>query len=402
MKQISRVLLIAVFMVLACHVSFAGDTVRTPGGGTMGTQQGGGGAILPMDAVNKLHEGEKSDLRVGFETVIPKAHFTDSFGRKIESKNLVHVLPCIEYVQVVGEGLVLFANIAAKDAQGFAFGKNPQQWGFDTQSLIARINVSVGVAYQIDDVWTLAFATDVGIVQLKLDYAFDLNRLYLPVLAKSMAYGVGVGVSGAVICQPNEKLRLGLQVCSPMKVFCKGRTGLLGGNLSDTWKADMEFPVSVHLAGSYQLTDRLGLAGDVNWYDFSGDINPTLKFNRWGFSKPLNLGFRPTIGIHGGINYKATDKLTLRCGAGWLTRGVKDGYVDTTTTDVPGYDVAAGLSYKASDSVDINLAYTHAGGVTHGKSLLPGILPREKYEVAIDTIAVDCTIKFGFGGHKRR
>lgn len=373
--------------------SFAGNTVRGPGGGATGVPEGGNGAILSLDVWNKILEGEESNFCAGLEGVLGTAKITDSLGRKMESKKIFHALPYLDYARKVDDNFAFFANVYAKDAQGFAFENNFEQWGFDTEALIARINIGLGISWKIDDVWTVALEADLGIEQLKLNYAFDINRFYLPIFTKTKGYGFGLGVTGAVICQATEKLRLGFQISSPMRMHCKGRTDLFGGEVSDSWKAEMDFPLSLHLAGSYQLTERLGACADVNWYDFKDDP-VVLKFNHWGFEKPLQLGFGEVFSVRGGFNYLVTDSLLVRVGGGYMTQGVARQYNDSTTTDIPGFYYALGFTYKVTGSIDLSLAYTHAEGKSSERSSWLGLVPGSKIEVGLDTIAVECSYKF--------
>ena len=388
-----RVLYIVAVVLLLSVSAFAGNTVRGPGGQASSLPEGGGGAILSLDVWKNIQEGEDSNFRAGFEAVLGTAKITDVLGRSMTSKKLLHVLPYLDYVKKLDDDFAFFVNLYAKDAQGFAFEKNFEQWGFDTEALIARINVGVGLSWKVDDVWTLALEADIGVEQLKLDYAFDINRFYLPILAKSRAYGIGIGATGAVICQATERLRLGLQVSSLMNIYCKGRTKLLRGKVSDTWTAEMPFPMSVTAAGSYQLTYRLGVCADVSWYDFKDDPL-ILKFNHWGFSKPLELGFGGVVAVRGGFNYQATDWLKFRVGGGWMTQGVDQKYADSTTTDFPGWYGALGFTAQVTGSIDISVAYTHAEGHSQEQSILPGILPGSKIEGGIETLMIEGCWKF--------
>ena len=394
-----KIVLFTIIAIMAAKIALAGALVRTPGGGAAGVPEGGkaASAILPLDFWGRL-EDKPEYFEAGAEIMMPKFTVKDKLGRQY-SKNIGHVLPWMNYAGKRDEQLAWGVNLYTPFGLGTSLGKNREQLGFDTQSLISRTDIMPGLDVWLTNDWRLSAGLILSFPMVIYKAPFDLNRHPLPVYTNNRALGFGAGWALAVFYEPSDRFRLGLEYDSEITAKLDGRSKISAGPfvVRDDFNADLEFPASWKLAFRAKLTGRLEAVGDLGFFSYSKTANDVvLEFDKLMIHKPLKLKWQDTWACHTGFNYRLNKRWSARTGLGWLSQGVPDETTDTLTLDVPGWDTALGVSCQLNDNSSVNLSWTRAWGNNEVKKGL-----REKrYTADINTFAA--TISVNFGGKPRR
>lgn len=389
-----KIVLFTIIAIMAAKIAFAGALVRTPGGGATGVPEGGKAksAILPLDFWGRL-EDRPEYLEAGAEIMMPKFTVKDKLGRQY-SKNIGHVLPWMNYAGKKDEQLAWGINLYTPFGLGTSLGKNREQLGFDTQSLISRTDIMPGLDVWLNDEWRLSAGLILSFPMVIYKAPFDLNRRPLPVYTNNRALGFGAGWALAVFYEPNDRFRLGLEYDSEVTAKLDGRSKISAGPfvVRDDFNADLEFPASWKLAFRAKLTDRLEAVGDLGFFNYSKTANDVvLEFDKLMIHKPLKLKWKDTWACHAGLNYRLNKCWSIRAGLGWLSQGIPDETTDTLTLDVPGWDTALGISRQLNNNSSVNLSWTRAWGNNEVKRGLE----KKRYTADINTFAATISVNFG-------
>jgi len=364
------VALLTIAVVVISGAAQAAFLSPTPGGRTTGTQIGGSPntPLLPMDAWGWFSDNQDDRWRweFGTEVLVPRFTIEDKFGRKQVSKHLVHVLPFGSLVYRVNDWLSLKGNLDNPFRLGAAFGKNREQLGFDTQSLVSLTTITALADIKVNNQLHVSVGPVWGFCQEKWHAPFDLNRRPLPIFTDSRASGFNdfdePGISAGIFVDLG-RTKLGLQYVSEIKAGLSGRTEIPLLGIRDKFKSELTFPQTFTLAGSYQLTDKVQLVGDIYYWNYSATSNNQyLDFAKLPLVKPVAIEAQDAFGVHIGGNYTVSKRLAVRAAVGWLSQSVPDHRLDTLTFDVPGYDVALGASWCLSKSTFLNVSWTYAWG----------------------------------------
>lgn len=388
------------FIILVVLVCLAGSASAaflspTPGGRTTGTQIGGGqnAPLLPMDAWGWYEDADLSNWRgeFGTEILVPKFKIKYKNGCEQESKNLVHALPFGSLAYRVNDKLALKVNLDNPFRLGAAFEKNREQLGFDTQSLISLTTITALADIKVSDRLHLSFGPVIGYCQEKYRAPFDFNRRPIPLLTDSQADGLSdLGFAVGVFAEVTDRIKIGFQYVSEIEVDLSGRTEIYLGPLTyrDRFKSHLTFPQTFTVAGSFRVTEKLQLVGDIYHWSYSKTANDQkLDFQKLPLVKGLAIGAQDATGVHFGGNLKINDRWTVRAGIGWLSQSVPDKRLDTLTFDVPGYDVALGASYCLNENISLSASWTHAWGESKSHN-------GDKLSTEIETFGISGLIKW--------
>src|SRR5262249_9304890 len=171
-------------------------------------------------------------------------------------------------------------------------------------------------------------------VSLNIEYARALLRNAFPSIAtpggpKSQGDGRGtvfgtntaVGFTLGAILQPFDRARFGVAWRWGITHDLEGTidvTGLKGilrvANEHTTGSAELDLPQTVMIGGLYELSDRVRLLGQVNWYGWSSfqEIRVVPDNGTPPLVDPQN--FHDTFGLAGGVEWQITDTIRLRTG----------------------------------------------------------------------------------------
>lgn len=186
--------------------------------------------------------------------------------------------------------------------------------------------------------------------------------------------GSGTGYNVGVHYNLEDKFALSLSYRS--KVITKLKDGdakfsvpsaLAASFPVTTFDAELPLPSSFNVGLTFPLSEKVDFVADGTIINYS--IYKSLTFDYKHNTddiigddlledtyQPKNYGnaFSGKIGI----NYKTSDRLELRTGAGYVATPVKSGYVYAETPDNNRIMASLGFTYAISDKFDLNGAYT--------------------------------------------
>lgn len=169
----------------------------------------------------------------------------------------------------------------------------------------------------------------------------------------------GLGFTAGVLFQPTDATQIGLGFRSAVKHTLKGH-GTFRSFPQGTLDAGFTAPETVTLGVRQKVSDQLTLLGGVEWANWSRFKTLDIALSSPpGFVLKTPENWKDSWYYSFGAEYIATDALMLRAGVAYEKSPVPDA---TRTPRVPDNDrfwLSAGATYKLSDTMTANLAYSH-------------------------------------------
>ena len=173
------------------------------------------------------------------------------------------------------------------------------------------------------------------------------------------AWGYNIGL----LHKLNDDIRLGINYRS--KVTVKARDGDADFNdipkaLQDTFTdgdfdADLPLPAELTLGAAWDYSDRLTLAFDYNYTYWDTYDELVIEFDN-GITSENPRNYKNASTVRFGMQYHYDEKWTFRGGVYFDESPVRDGYFapETPRNDSIGY--TAGLSYRATKNLEIDVS----------------------------------------------
>lgn len=256
---------------------------------------------------------------------------------------------------------------------------------YAVKSAVETININPSISFKLNDQFSLGIGANFQKIDAELtnqvDYFAALAQAAGPAAAAALlpnqaqreglakiegddtAWGWNIGA----LWQVSPTTRLGVAYRSSIKYEVEGtvsfanRPAQLGAALADGGvKGKLEVPDSATLSVYQVLNDRWEMMGDVSWTGWSKIQN--LTFNRTSAGATLpgeRLGWRDTMRVALGANYKYSDQWKLRMGLAWDQSPVQD---STRLPRLPDSDriwLAFGAQYRLSPASTIDFGYSH-------------------------------------------
>jgi long-chain fatty acid transport protein len=299
-----------------------------------------------------------------------------------------------------------------------------------TTTKVFSLDVNPTVAYKITPTLTVGAGIQIEYFEIKLERD-SFNSSLLGALTPSRSYkadDVGVGATAGVLWQPREGTSLGLGYRSAVTVNVSGLytngafTALTPGGLvgvpgfSAIATGNLTLPDEVTFSVRQAVTQQLTLLGTVEWDRWSslGNVSATgagcaSALFPAGTCETLHLNYQDGWFFSAGAEYAYSPSLTLRTGVGYEVSPVKDSVRDILLPDSNRVHLSFGASYKWSDKITINAAYSHlffdnapfciaqpsaAAPTTHCISGANTTLLSGSADVAVDIVSVGLNYKF--------
>ena len=125
--------------------------------------------------------------------------------------------------------------------------------------------------------------------------------------------------------------------------------------------AALTLPDQVTASFRQIVTEQLTLLGTVEWTNWSriGNVSATSQACPGGLCETLNLNYRDGWFFSLGGEYAYNSQWTFRAGAGYEISPITDSNRDILLPDANRVHVSVGATYKWSDKIAINAAYSH-------------------------------------------
>jgi len=128
-------------------------------------------------------------------------------------------------------------------------------------------------------------------------------------------------------------------------------------------QASIAPPANVDFSLTQKITDQLTLMADLQWTGWSSfQTLGIVRTSGLAAGAPLSVtpeNFRNTIFAALGSSYALDDRWTVRAGVAFDQTPVRPTEITVRLPDSDRYWLAAGVSYKVTDSLSIDAAYAH-------------------------------------------
>lgn len=213
---------------------------------------------------------------------------------------------------------------------------------------------------------------------------FDDRAFYSSGAAADGAFGVGAQVG--VIYHINDMVSIGASFQTPQwfEDF-EFNTTWANPNLPNFGTPRMiafnlDIPMFLGAGIAINAAPNLLLAGDFRYILYGKADGFKLEgngvFNPDGSVKAF--GWENIASIHAGVDYRASDKLSLRAGYNWSENPIPDSlsFINTPAPGIVQHHVTFGLGFRPSRRFEVSAAYYHAFSNTGtGEFLNPSIPP---------------------------
>jgi long-chain fatty acid transport protein len=248
-------------------------------------------------------------------------------------------------------------------------------------------------------------------VSLNIEYARALLRNAFPNIAtpggpkpqgdgRGTVFGTNtaVGFTLGALLQPFDRARFGVAWRWGITHDLEGTidvTGLKGilrvANEHTTGSAELDLPQTVMIGGLYELSDRVRLLGQVNWYGWSSfqEIRVVPDNGSPPLVDPQN--FHDTFGLAGGVEWQITDTVRLRTGLQYDETPTRDRFRNSRIPDGNRYLLGAGLSWNVTEDFEATVGYMHAfvsdATFQRNRTIYPGTPVASSYHFNADAQA---------------
>ncbi|HTZ79029.1 MAG TPA: outer membrane protein transport protein [Stellaceae bacterium] len=301
--------------------------------------------------------------------------------------------------------------------------KYPTDWVgryFGIKSSLETIDVNPNLAYRVNN-W-LSVGAGVSAQYLNADLTSAINQTAFSAGDGNLRLtgeDWGFGYNAGILVEPWDSTAFGLTYRSRVRHDVQGQAdftnispGLAaaGGATVQTSNAEgtVVTPDSIDLSVTQKLTDKLRVAGDLQWTNWS--VFQTLGFIRTsGGAAGTNIGnptlehFRDTWFVSLGTTYNIDDNWTVRSGIAYDQTPVTDFYRTVRLPDSDRYWLALGAGYKFSEGFSVDVGYSHIfmpnasmNGSVNGTTTIAGGTTSiaGSYKNQIDLISLQTRFRF--------
>jgi long-chain fatty acid transport protein len=290
-----------------------------------------------------------------------------------------------------------YAGIAVNSPFGFATKPDDALWAGAPIALtfqVRTLDFNPTLAYKITPELSIGVGAQVEYMRVRL------NSDIRSVDADSWGAGATVGA----LWQPSAATSIGVGYRSAVTQDLSGlyTTSALATppNVGFNGNASVTLPDEVTLSARQAITDRLALLGTVEWQDQSrvGNI-PINSLYCGGACETLNFNYRDQWYFALGAEYAYSPSLTVRTGVNYEISPVDNTNRTIVLPDSNRLGVSVGGSYRYSDRVTFDLAYTHlffdnapfcmaaGGGTVHCISPLQVPLLQGSADTSVDMLS---------------
>lgn len=440
-NRIGPSILLAAWLLANPSNSTAASGIFRDGAGARAMALGGASTGQPDQPLEALHANpaglsllDGPTLQLGLGGAVADGEFSNAVNANGSIRDGFGVWPeaalayPLESIPVtLGIAFIPDAILGAKwnyvDAQG-AGGTNYGAQGH--QSEIVTLRSTFGASVQVCE--SLSFGASVNAV-------YNRNKLQAPYIFQNYpglqgfktlldleTDGFGVNGMFGLVYRPCDSVNIGLSYQTEMRVNSKGDAfgnagrqltamGLGGAQPDFHYDAEVVnvFPQTVSGGLSWQMCPRARALFQVDWINWSDSFDDLNIYLRNGSNGDINgvlntpniydvvpLEWRDQFVYRFGLEYQATDEITLRAGYAYGRSPVPDHTLLPLTAAIMEHKVTAGLGWE-NGRYGIDLAYQYdlpASQSVDMSALAGGEYSNSRTEVSVHWFALTGTIKF--------
>jgi long-chain fatty acid transport protein len=391
----------ALIGILASNVAYSQEGLFLSGVGPVNRSMGGAATAAPLDAMGALNWNPatimglpQSQLDFGVELLYPQPHLSsavaaNSLGPGIPPIDLagetdsnagLFTIPTFGFVHrpadqpwAVGVGVFgiggFGTNFAGSTTNPVLMAPPPQGIGLGPQySKLQLIQVVPTLALQLTDRFSIGMAPTVTAADLSL----DPNYLVSPDNANGDSFfsypsGThgrttwGLGFQVGAYFTTESAWNFGVSFKSPQWMQTFHWSGADETGQPRDLRTHFDLPLIVSWGASYTGLERFVFAVDGRYFDYGN----TQGFQTTGFDATgavTGLGWRSIFSVATGVQYQATDALSLRLGYVWNQNPIPDrnALFNVISPNILMHTISCGLTYRLAAHWDVSLAYLHA------------------------------------------
>jgi long-chain fatty acid transport protein len=229
---------------------------------------------------------------------------------------------------------------------------------FVTENQLGALVLQPTLAYQVTDWLSIGVGGSAVYTRFTQKWKANLDPAS-PTINIQGSDDWGGNAFVGIMLEPNERTRFGATYRSRTQQSLEGRVDIpftFDADLTIDWDLPQGFNASVF----HQLTERVGLMGDVGWSDWSEFGAQLYGVSVFGQSSdiPIDRGWKDTWRIGVGTRFQALEQLLVMGGFSYDSSPVRD---SKRLPDIPigeGYRFSVGTEFTPGEAVKIALAYT--------------------------------------------
>jgi len=381
MKGKGSALLLALTLALAAPAAYAGNGHNLHGVGAVNSAMGGAGVALPNDALGALLlnpalltglDGSRFEFSAEYNTqknaVESKA---GPFSGRTEDDSDPALIPAFGWTRhksgsrlAIGMGFLGLAGFGAdypQDSTNPILAPQPQGFG-RVYSNYQLMKVPFVVAWKVNDSFSVGASLNTARSALTAepagfaspDCSGPAGPCFFPHVNADSAWGFGLGVGAYYKVNPAFALGLSYNTETDFSDF-EWNSAVSNPNLPTFGrgrKIKFQLNAPAVLVGGLAFTpnDRLAIAVDGKWINYE---------NTEGFKD--TLGFKDITVFDAGVQWRATDKVTLRGGYNRGENPIPDEltFINVAVPAIFEDRVTAGFGMRVNESLELNAAYYH-------------------------------------------
>ncbi|HXV22897.1 MAG TPA: outer membrane protein transport protein [Alphaproteobacteria bacterium] len=273
-------------------------------------------------------------------------------------------------------------------------------------SALRVINVNPVVSYQVTDWLSLGAGAQIQRSDARLTSAMNFGLLGDEEV-ELQADGVGYGFTAGALITPMPGTRIGVGFRSSVSQTLEGDVdvnlpaALGGGKTTLGASTELETPETLGLSIYQQVTDRLSIAGSVEWTNWSRFDELRVDFDTPGIPDDVTReNWNDSFFFALGLNYQVTENLLVRGGVAYDQTPVPDAFRTAALPDEDRYWLSFGGTYQVNEVISIDVGYTHifADDAVIEEDFAAGPVPvtgtiRGEYDPSIDLFGVQVNIR---------
>jgi len=223
---------------------------------------------------------------------------------------------------------------------------------------LLTLDIAPSIAYRVNDWISIGGGVDIQYADAKLTNAIFTGGA-TDVISKVEGDDWTVGYNVGILFEPIPSTRIGVHYRSKIEHTLEGNitvTGRPGGPGAGT--ADLNLPDILAVGFAHDVTPRLTLMAEYNWYGWSNFEEIRVKQANVR-DQVVEQHYDDTYSIAIGAQYKIDESWTVRSGFQYDQTPTVDNFRSTRTPDGDRYWLSAGASYNISENFAVDVAYTH-------------------------------------------
>ncbi len=243
----------------------------------------------------------------------------------------------------------------------FGLSTKPEQnWAaqfYSRSSSVFSLNVNPNIAYQINDMISIAAGVQIQYLDVSLKSA-DATSAAFARSNQISGDDIGFGVTAGITVKPFEGTEFGLGYRSGVAHELEGN--LYASGVTSAISLGVITPDMINFSAKQKITDKFRVLGTVEWTNWSRLKAPRAISDTSGATlTTLNFNYDDGWFFSLGGEYDFNDKLTLRAGLAYEISPIDEEIRSTRLPDNNRWWLSAGASYAFNDHLAFDLGYTH-------------------------------------------